>query len=226
MSLNRVQLIDSERLADLYVNHKRSSSDISNITGLSKSTTRLQLIRCGVKLRTPSEAIKLCPEKLGHKGKRRPLSEEQKRKISLGRLRSDKFKGVRLNKHGYFEITRGSNKGRSVHDVIMEIHIGRRLYAHEVVHHKNAIRTDNHIDNLELLTRSGHAKFHSNGVALLKYREANGYDSGHQSPRSKLTKEDVLTIRSGAHTTKELSDMIGVSASCIKKARSNKTYKY
>jgi hypothetical protein len=40
------------------------------------------------------------------------------------------------------------------HILVMEEKLGRKMLPDEEVHHKNAVRSDNRLDNLELWTRS------------------------------------------------------------------------
>lgn len=67
--------------------------------------------------------------------------------------------GKRINKNGYVDVllTAGSDKYVSEHRVVMETHLGRPLFPDETVHHRNGIRHDNRIENLELKA-SSHGK--------------------------------------------------------------------
>jgi hypothetical protein len=162
-----------------------SITAVNKKTGIPLSTLRNRFKKKGI-LRGRDESIALAGRqgKLSHlKGKKRIFTDSWKNNIRQGQLRhwKDKAKGLSLKPSGYLEITRGENKGRSQHVVIVEKSIGRRLFRYECVHHKNENKTDNRIENLQLTTIGEHARLHRKKDTHKRNRNKNGQFMGGKS---------------------------------------------
>ena len=73
-------------------------------------------------------------------------------------MRSNGFGSRTRNQDGYISVRLpGSTTQYKEHRLVMEQHLGRKLDTKETVHHKNGIRDDNRLANLELWT-SRHPK--------------------------------------------------------------------
>ncbi|MFJ5716562.1 HNH endonuclease signature motif containing protein [Neobacillus sp. NPDC093127] len=76
-------------------------------------------------------------------------------------LRRGSARGVRVidHKEGYLAV---SSYGERIelHRLVMEYTLGRKLRPHEIVHHIDGDKWNNHPDNLELVNRSEHMKIH------------------------------------------------------------------
>lgn len=166
-------------LHTLYVEQKMSIPEISKITGVAQSTIRFRLLAAGI-LRTRADAIRLAADKgklgSGQRGKKRVFTNEWKAKLSASKrkLADATAAGTTIKPNGYVEYTRGKNKGRGVHVVVMEKHIGRRLFSFECVHHKDENKQNNDLSNLELMTRAEHARHHALENLNNRRRKENG----------------------------------------------------
>ena len=141
-----------------------STRQIASMMGVSQAWARRMLLAAGVVFRTRAEGIRLAASqgRIGNHGPRPPFSDEWKANIRAHRVAWGEAHAVgkTVKPDGYVEFTRGPNKGRSEHRVVMEQHLGRKLTTDEVVHHIDENPANNDISNLQVMTRSEHTAHH------------------------------------------------------------------
>ena len=78
--------------------------------------------------------------------------------------------GKRTTKKGYAQILQKDHPRADVagyvmeHIFIMSEHLGRDITLDEVVHHKNGLKSDNRVENLEVMSFGEHTKHHHRGL--------------------------------------------------------------
>ncbi len=70
-----------------------------------------------------------------------------------------RWAGGRYKAGGYIMLNLGG-KIISEHRYLMEKYLGRKLRFYEIIHHKNAIKTDNRLENLEIILQYPKSGFH------------------------------------------------------------------
>ncbi|TDM18108.1 HNH endonuclease [Macrococcoides canis] len=120
------------------------------------------------------------------------------------RIKDNRILSGYLNQAGYvmFHI---NGKARRAHRLVAETFLENK-HGYELVNHKNGIKTDNRVENLEWCDRL-HNNQHAYETGLMKMNRKF----------KKLSNEDVARIRemhkSGKYMLKELADMFGISPS-------------
>ncbi len=79
-------------------------------------------------------------------------------KFTTGKIRSHGKK--RIDSVGYITVPTGSSMRKREHVLIWEAFHKQEVPKGWVVHHKNEIRTDNRIENLEAMPRGDHQRLH------------------------------------------------------------------
>jgi hypothetical protein len=133
-----------EYLKNLYQVQHKSINQISKIIGVSTRIVKKYLDEFGIQTFAHKEANKI---------------------FNSGE-RCNNWKGGKTILNGYIAILKPEHPhtigGGYVyeHRLIMEKHLKRYLRPEEIVHHINGIKTDNRLENLEILSNSQHRKKH------------------------------------------------------------------
>lgn len=129
------------------------------------------------------------------------------------------------NRNGYLRVgLRKNNKrySKSVHRLVGEAFIGVPKKGMQI-NHKNGIKDDNRVCNLEWVTHSENIRHAFRTKLLVRPK-------GEKNHNATLTNEQALEIRAmyplGCFTKQEIADAYGVSFSCVKNILSRKTYSH
>lgn len=136
---------------------------------------------------------------------------------------------IRTHKQsGYIE-EKSEGEWRRQHVLIMERSIGRRVREDEAVHHINEIKTDNRLENLELMGFGDHTRLHNMGKKYSEQRIKNARDGVRSGPTAKLNMESVKWIRervsAGGLTQLQMAEMLSVSPMTVSRVVNNQTWR-
>ncbi len=128
---------------------------------------------------------------------------------------------------GYIE-EKTENGWRRQHIAVMERHLGRRLLPNEVVHHKNEVKTDNRVENLEVMEFGEHTRAHNLGKKFSAERRMNIRNAIAKSVGLKTNEtvfEQIREIARNTNTTRaELARQFGISQTAVYRAIHRKAW--
>lgn len=134
-----------------------------------------------------------------------------------------------ISQGGYYILRLGNSTNKAIHRLVAETFI-INFKNKKDVNHKNGIKLDNNVKNLEWTTRSENCQ-HSYDNGLSTYRPFGHKNStGSKNCMAKLSESDIITIRrlrnSKNMTYSEIAKIYGVNQATIGYIVTNKTWKH
>ena len=108
----------------------------------------------------------------------------------------------------------------------MEKQLGRRLSFNEIVHHIDGDKSNNELSNLEILSRSEHAKMHLKRGDILQVRCTPEGFRKLCVRNSSVTEEAARRIKYGKEKASILIAALMISKNVIHRIRCGKSWKH
>ena len=132
-----------------------SDDDIATLIELYPNTKTIDLV----------PALHRSKQSIDHKAQRLGLKKTDELLFDNRSARrgenSPTWKGGKTKSRKGYVVLRNGGDVIFEHRAVMEKHIGRKLTEDEVVHHINGDKTDNRLENLQLMTRGEHSTMHN-----------------------------------------------------------------
>lgn len=121
-----------------------------------------------------------------------------------------------------------NGKTKLVHRHVMELHIGRPLMPNECVHHKDRDKSNNSIDNLEIMTRAEHIKHHQERGEIPKAPTivSDEIRIEYCERLSYVTADEAKRIKYGGEKTSLLRKELGVSRFLVNRIRTGRSWRH
>lgn len=139
--------------------------------------------------------------------------------------------GRRKDSDGYIQVYSPNHPNRTVrnevpeHRLIMEQQLGRFLEPEEIVHHKNEVKDDNRIDNLELIDSNGnHVKLHLVDLPRDLFNRAHSSPEAAEKANARIIasrnsptprQKQVLDLWNKGLNRGEIAKILGFSAKAV-----------